>query len=114
MLASPRRQETGGRRQEKPEGCASVLLPAHQSRMTQLTLYTRPGCHLCDDLKETLLRVRRRQAFEFREVDVSRDPALERRYGQDIPVLLIDGVETVRHRIDEADLVRRLTRAQAG
>ncbi|MCH7750361.1 MAG: LLM class flavin-dependent oxidoreductase, partial [Acidobacteria bacterium] len=57
--------------------------------MTQLTLYTRPGCHLCDDLKETLLRVRRRQAFEFREVDVSRDPALERRYGQDIPVLLM-------------------------
>ena len=32
-----------------------------------LTLYTRPGCHLCDDLKETLLRIRRRQAFELRE-----------------------------------------------
>ncbi len=80
----------------------------------ELTLYTRPGCHLCDDLKETLLRLRRRQPFELREVDISRDPALERRYGHDIPVLLIDGVETARHRIDEADLLRKLARAQAG
>ena len=79
-----------------------------------LTLYTRPGCHLCDDLKETLLRVWRQQAFELTEIDISRDPALERRYGHDIPVLLIDGVEAARHRIDEADLVRRLTRAQTG
>ena len=52
--------------------------------------------------------------FVLVEVDISGDPALERRYGHDIPVLLIDGVETARHRIDEADLVRTLTRAQAG
>ncbi len=74
-----------------------------------LTLYTRPGCHLCDDLKEILLRIRRRQAFELTEVDISGDPALERRYGHDIPVLLINGAEAARHRIDEADLMRRLT-----
>jgi glutaredoxin len=80
----------------------------------ELTLYTRPGCHLCDDLKQILLRVRRRKAFELREVDISGDPALERRYGHDVPVLLLDGVETARHRIDEAELVRRLSRAQAG
>ncbi len=80
----------------------------------ELTLYTRPGCHLCGVMKETLLQVRRRQAFELREVDISRNPALERQYGRDIPVLLIDGVETARHRIDEADLMRRLTRAQVG
>ncbi len=81
--------------------------------MTQLTVYTRPGCHLCDDLKETLRRVRRHQAFDLREVDISRDPGLERRYRHDIPVLLIDGVEAARHRIEDADLLRRL-RAQAG
>jgi glutaredoxin len=80
----------------------------------ELTLYTRPGCHLCDDLKQILLRVRRRQAFDLKEVDISGDPVLERRYGHDVPVLLLDGVETARHRIDEAELVRRLSRAQAG
>ena len=77
--------------------------------LVELTLYTRPGCHLCDDLKATLLPLRRRQAFELREVDISHDPALERRYGHDIPVLLINGTEAARHRIDEADLMRRLT-----
>jgi glutaredoxin len=79
----------------------------------ELTLYTRPGCHLCDDLKQILLRVRRRKAFELREVDISGDPVLERRYGLDVPVLLLNGVETARHRIDEAELVRRLAQAQA-
>ena len=79
----------------------------------RLTLYTRPGCHLCDDLKETLLQVRCRQAFELTEVDISRDPLLERRYGHDIPVLLIDGIEAARHRIDEADLVGKMERAHA-
>ena len=80
----------------------------------KLTLYTRPGCHLCDDLKDILVRVRRRQAFDLTEVDISGDPALEQQYGDDIPVLLLDGVETARHRIDETDLMRKLTRGQAG
>lgn len=79
-----------------------------------LTLYTRPGCHLCDDLKTILLRVRRQREFDLTEIDISGDPALERRYGHDIPVLFIDGVETARHRIDEGELVRSLTRAQVG
>ena len=79
-----------------------------------LTLYTRPGCHLCDDLKTTLLRIRPQQAFELSEVDISREPALERRYGRAIPVLLIDGVEPARHRIAETDLRRRLEQKQSG
>ena len=74
----------------------------------RVTLYTRPGCHLCDDMKETLRRVGRRQAFELTEVDISGDAALERQYGRDIPVLLINGVEAARHRIDEAELTERL------
>ena len=107
MLTTPRRQETGGRRQEKPEYFASFLLPDPVAHETA-DLYTRPGCHLCDDLKETLLRVRRRQAFDLTEIDISRDQALEQRYGHDIPVLLIDGVKTARHRINDTALVRRL------
>ena len=66
----------------------------------KLTLYTRPGCHLCDDLKDILVRVRRRQAFDLTELDISGDPALEQQYADDIPVLLLDGVETARRRID--------------
>jgi len=78
---------------------------------TELILYSRPDCRLCDDLKVVVQRVRRRQAFELTEVDISGDPALERRYGRDIPVLLIDGVEVAQHRIDETTLTRRLNGA---
>ena len=79
-----------------------------------LTLYTRPGCHLCDDLKTTLLRHRQQHPFELTAIDISHDPALERQYGHDIPVLLIDGIEVARHRIDEAELLDRLRGAKAG
>ena len=77
---------------------------------TRLTLYSRPGCHLCDELKAVVLRVQRRRAFLLTEIDISGDPALERRYGNDIPVLLLDGVEVARHRIDETELTRMLQR----
>jgi len=74
----------------------------------QLTLYTRPGCHLCDDVKESLARARQVEPFELREIDISTDPTLERRYGRDIPVLLINGAEAARHRINERELLRKL------
>ena len=79
-----------------------------------LTFYTRPGCHLCDDMKDILTRVRRRQAFELTEVDVSRDAELEQRYGRDVPVLVLDGAEVARHRVSETDLRRRLEEGKAG
>ncbi len=77
----------------------------------ELTLYTRPGCHLCDDMKAVITQLRRRRPFEFTAIDISTDIALERRYGQDIPVLLIDGEEVARHRIAEPDLWRMLESA---
>ena len=74
----------------------------------QLILYTRLRCHLCDDIKEILASVRKVEPFELREIDISTDPALERRYGRDVPVLLINGAEAARHRIDERELLRKL------
>ena len=57
--------------------------------MTTLTIYSRPGCHLCDDMKALVRRVARTVAtpITISEIDVSTDPDLERRYGQEIPVL---------------------------
>lgn len=66
-------------------------------------LYSRQDCHLCDDAEELL----RRHGFEVQVVDVDRDPALVERYGQAVPVVLIDGKERFRGRVD-AVLLRRL------
>jgi glutaredoxin len=75
-----------------------------------VTLYGKPGCHLCDDARETVERVRARHPFELREVDVSLDPELNREYGERIPVLALNGEELFDFFVEEAVLVERLCR----
>lgn len=80
--------------------------------MTRFTLYTRPGCHLCDDLKAVVARVAERYPVELTEIDVSGNARLEREYGADIPVLVRDGVVVAQHRLDEAALTRLLSKGE--
>jgi glutaredoxin len=75
-----------------------------------VTLYGKPGCHLCDDAREVVERVRAEHPFELREVDISLDPALFREYGERIPVLELDGEELFEFHVDEAVLVQRVDR----
>ena len=72
----------------------------------QATVFTRSGCHLCDDAAEML----RRYGFEVATVDVDGDPQLREKYDLVVPVVVIDGVERFRGRIDER-LLRRLLRS---
>jgi len=75
-----------------------------------VTLYGKPGCHLCDDARAVVERVRAEYPFELREVDVSLDPRLNREYGERIPVLALDGEELFDYFVEEAVLVQRLDR----
>jgi glutaredoxin len=78
--------------------------------MARVTLYGKPGCHLCDDAREVVERVRAGHPFELREVDVSLDPELYREYGERIPVLELDGEELFEFHVEEAVLVERVDR----
>jgi glutaredoxin len=73
-----------------------------------LTLYTKPGCHLCGTLRDLLEDLAPDHAFTVQEIDITTDPALQARYRLEIPVLAIDGIEVVRGRIDEQTLVALL------
>jgi glutaredoxin len=76
-----------------------------------LTIYTRPGCHLCDEMKAVVRRVLQRRAdISLEEVDISRDAALVERYGTEIPVLLIDGTKAAKYRVTEEQLTQVLDR----
>jgi glutaredoxin len=75
-----------------------------------VTLYGKPGCHLCDDAREVVERVRKEHLFELREVDISLDPVLFREYGERIPVLALNGEELFDYHVEEAVLVERLCR----
>ncbi len=76
--------------------------------MTVVTLYGKPGCCLCEDARATVARARATCPFELREVDVSTDPVLNRRYGERIPVIDIDGEEAFELHIDAEELRTRL------
>jgi glutaredoxin len=75
-----------------------------------VTLYGKPGCHLCDDAREAVRRVRAERRFYLREVDVTLDPVLHREYGERIPVLTLDGEELFEFFVEEAVLIKRLDR----
>jgi len=76
--------------------------------VASLVLYSRPGCHLCDEMKTVVRRVATRVPLVFQEIDISTDAALEARYGVEIPVLLVNGRKAAKHRVNEAELVRIL------
>jgi orotidine-5'-phosphate decarboxylase len=75
-----------------------------------LTLYSRPGCHLCDEMKAIVQRVARASEapITIEEIDVSTDPDLEARYGLEIPVLLVDGKKAAKYRTSEEDVMRMI------
>jgi glutaredoxin len=75
-----------------------------------LTLYSRPGCHLCDEMKAVVQRVIAAAGVPatVEEIDISTDADLEERYGLEVPVLLIDGKKAAKYRVTEGELTRLL------
>jgi hypothetical protein len=73
-----------------------------------VTLYGKPGCHLCDDARAEIERLRARLGFELEQVDVTLDPALHRRYGERIPVVALEGEELFEYFVDPEALRERL------
>jgi len=63
-------------------------------------VYSRPGCHLCDDAKEAIRAAGCDDAFTFEEVNIESSRELLLKYQFDIPVITINDVEVFRHRID--------------
>jgi hypothetical protein len=75
-----------------------------------LTIYSRPGCHLCEDMKTAIERTVGRTDLDVRieEIDISTDMDLEARYGTEIPVLLVNGKKAAKYRVSEWELARLL------
>ena len=86
----------------------------------RLTIYSKPGCHLCDEMKAVVTQALRgrdgisREAITIEEIDISADAALLERYGLEVPVLLIDGKKTAKYRITEEELLRRIETREEG
>ncbi len=82
--------------------------------MKTVTLYSRPGCHLCDDARVVLERLSAQAPFTIEEIDITRDDALHARYLERIPVVALDGEELFDYEVDEGALLRRILYREGG
>ena len=81
-----------------------------------LIIYSRPGCHLCEEMKALVTRVIDRTSTEARleEINVETDADLERRFGLEVPVLMLNGKKVAKFRVSAETLERVLTAGGAG
>ncbi|HKV63602.1 MAG TPA: glutaredoxin family protein [Candidatus Acidoferrum sp.] len=76
-----------------------------------VTLYARPGCHLCDEAKSAIAPLLREFGVVLREVNIDADSSLKERYGWDIPVIFIGYKKAAKHRVDLEQFRRQLKEA---
>lgn len=81
--------------------------------MATVTLYTRRGCHLCEDARAVIDAARAEHPFELAVVDIDGDPALVTRYTHDVPVVAVDGRTAFKYRLTAEALLARLRRPGA-
>ncbi len=77
-----------------------------------VTLYTRPGCHLCEEAKALMAPLLRQFRAELREINVDEDPALRAKYTNDVPVIFLGERKVAKHRVNLEQLRRQLEAAR--
>jgi glutaredoxin len=98
----------------RPAGAADVYARTEDGRLAlagprDVTLYTRPGCHLCDEAKAYIAPLLRQYGAALREVNIDADPALRERYTNDVPVLFLGSRKVAKHRVNLAQFRRQLS-----
>jgi len=73
-------------------------------------IYSRPGCHLCDEAKAAIMTAGCSDRFVLEEINIESSDELLNKYRYDIPVITIDGVESFIHRVDAKEFRTRITR----
>ena len=80
----------------------------HKARVI---VYSRPGCHLCDEAKAAIEKSNCSNRYTLAEVNIESDEELLKKYKYDIPVVTIDGQEAFRHRVDPDEFRIRVIRS---
>jgi glutaredoxin len=93
--------------QESPE---DVRIAAAGPR--DLTLYSRPGCHLCDEMKKQIAPLVSKFKANLREVNIDSDPVLRQRYNEEVPVLFLGSRKIAKYAVNIEQLRTQLQRAE--
>lgn len=79
-----------------------------------VVVYSKPDCHLCEELKAELQKLQKRYSFEWREVNILEDPEAFEKFKEEIPVVFINGKKAFKFRLDQKQFLRRLERSGGG
>jgi len=77
-------------------------------RMPKVTVYSRPACCLCDEIKQQLEQLRRRADFDLEEINIDEDEVLRRLYNDEVPVVMINGRKAFKYRLDPKEFLKKL------
>jgi glutaredoxin len=100
-------REAGERFARTEEGRLALAGPL------EVTLYTRPGCHLCEEAKAQMAPLLREFGATLREVNIDADPELRERYTRDVPVVFLGARKVAKHRVTIEQFRRQLKEASA-
>lgn len=78
-----------------------------------VTLFSRPGCHLCEEAKDAITPLLREFGCALREINIDEDPALKESYGWDVPVIFIGKHKAAKHRVELVQFRRQLEEASS-
>jgi glutaredoxin len=100
----------------RPAGAPEVFMRTEDGRLAvagprDVTLYTRPGCPLCEEAKTQIAPLLREFDARLREVNIDADPVLRERYTNDVPVIFLGLRKVAKHRVDLAQFRRQLASA---
>lgn len=73
-----------------------------------MTIYSRPGCHLCDEAKAVIEGLRGQAEFDLAEVNIDFDDELRRLYGEEIPVVAINGRKAFKYFVEAPEFLKKL------
>jgi glutaredoxin len=79
-------------------------------RKPHVILYTRPGCHLCEEAKVQMASARCRDEYTFEEINIETEPELLQLYRYEIPMITVDGVKAFKYRLSSADFLKSIRR----
>jgi glutaredoxin len=76
--------------------------------MHHVVIYSKPGCHLCDEVKAQLNELRQSHPFELQEINILEDLHAYDRFKEEIPVIFINGKKAFKYHLDEKKFIERL------
>src|SRR5208282_2564970 len=91
------------------KSCTETATLPRMTAPREVVVYSRKVCHLCEIVKESLVKREKRGCFNWREVDVDSDAKIRRQYSDEFPVVFINGRKAFKYHMDEQEFLRKLS-----